>query len=148
MSTIFNTSDNEFIISRINQLTSDSKALWGKMNVSQMIVHCQQPLLVSEGKLEVKRTLLGIVVGQMMKKKFLNKEFGKNLPTDKKFIITNNPEFEKEKQRLINQIQSFEKKGNSVIQNFKHPFFGPMTAEEWGIISYKHLDHHLKQFGV
>jgi hypothetical protein len=111
MSTIFNTSDNEFIISRLNQLTSDSKALWGKMNVSQMIVHCQQPLLVSEGKLEVKRTLLGIVVGKMMKKKFLNKEFGKNLPTDKKFIITNNPEFEKEKQRLINQIQSFEKKG-------------------------------------
>jgi hypothetical protein len=33
-------------------------------------------------------------------------------------------------------------------KNFKHPFFGPMTAEEWGIISYKHLDHHLKQFGV
>ena len=72
MSTIFNTSDNEFIISRLNQLTSDSKALWGKMNVSQMIVHCQQPLLVSEGKLEVKRTLLGMVVGKMMKKKFLN----------------------------------------------------------------------------
>ncbi|MCA6421807.1 MAG: DUF1569 domain-containing protein [Flavobacterium sp.] len=148
MSTIFNSSDNDFIISRINQLTPESKAHWGKMNVSQMIVHCQQPLLVSEGKLGVKRSLIGIVIGNLMKKKFLNKKFGKNLPTDKKFIITYNPEFEKEKQLLINQIQSFEKKGNSVIKNFKHPFFGSMTAEEWGIISYKHLDHHLKQFGV
>ena len=88
MSTIFNSSDNGFIISRLNQLTPESKALWGKMNVSQMIVHCQQPLLVSEGKLEVKRSLIGTVIGNMMKKKFLNKEFGKNLPTDKKFIIT------------------------------------------------------------
>lgn len=29
-----------------------------------------------------------------------------------------------------------------------HPFFGKMSAREWGLIGYKHTDHHLRQFGV
>jgi hypothetical protein len=29
-----------------------------------------------------------------------------------------------------------------------HPLFGPMTRREWGVVTYKHADHHLKQFGA
>jgi hypothetical protein len=29
-----------------------------------------------------------------------------------------------------------------------HPLFGPLTRREWGVVTYKHTDHHLRQFGV
>jgi hypothetical protein len=29
-----------------------------------------------------------------------------------------------------------------------HPFFGKMSAKEWATIAHKHMDHHLRQFGV
>jgi len=29
-----------------------------------------------------------------------------------------------------------------------HAFFGSLTGAEWGVSTYKHLDHHLRQFGA
>ena len=118
------------------------------MSVSQMLLHCQKPLDVAEGKLELKRNIIGFLFGKMAKKSFLqNEDFKKNMPTDKGFIIKSSPEFEKEKEVLCDQIARFGAMGPTIIANSKHPFFGEMTEEEWGVLQYKHLDHHLKQFG-
>jgi Protein of unknown function (DUF1569) len=148
MQLIYNTTENQAIIDRINQLKENSSGLWGKMTVSQMLVHCQQPLLFAEGKIEIKRSFIGLLLGKMFKNKFLKQDFGKNSPTDKKFIITNSPDFEKEKNELIKLIIRFKEKGTHFLVSTQHPFFGEMTLEEWGIMSYRHLDHHLRQFGV
>ena len=149
MQSLFNAADNNSIIERINRLTPSSTPQWGKMNVAQMLTHCQQPLRVGTGELLLKRDLMGFLFGKMMKKKFLSgKGFGKNLPTDKKFLITDNRDFEKEKTNLIALISAYKTKGPAIIQNEKHPFFGKMTPDEWAALSWKHLDHHLRQFGV
>ena len=146
---LFNADDNDAIIERINKLSSSSPAKWGKMNVAQMLVHCQQPLKVATGELVLKHSFIGFLFGKMMKKKFLHgKEFAKNLPTDKSFIISDAREFEKEKATLIAQIIPYKIQGTSIIKNEKHPFFGKMTPDEWAALSWKHLDHHLMQFEV
>ena len=59
MQSLFDTKTNEEIINRINALMVDSKNEWGKMNVSQMLRHSQQPLLVAFGDKKLKILDLG-----------------------------------------------------------------------------------------
>ena len=35
-----------------------------------------------------------------------------------------------------------------VVKWAMHPMFGPLSGREWGVLSWKHLDYHLQQFGV
>lgn len=143
---LFDTSVKQDIISRINKLTPDSQAQWGKMNVAQMLAHCQMPLGVATGKHTLKGNFLLKLIGPLFKKKLFNDvPFKRNLPTDKSFIIAHPQEFEKEKQNLIDMVNSF---SETNMSGEPHPFFGQLSKEEWSRGTWKHLDHHLQQFGV
>ncbi|CAN5308987.1 hypothetical protein BH10BAC1_BH10BAC1_07930 [soil metagenome] len=150
MKTLFSINENQEIIDRINKLTPQSKALWGKMNVEQMLAHNRKPLLAAYGQEQMsKRGLISYLFGKMAKKQILSqKPFGKNLPTDKKFIIVNPEQFEKEKHALIENVLLFKQNGPDKITKEPHGFFGSLSPEEWGLLQYKHLDHHLGQFGA
>lgn len=113
-----------------------------------MVKHCQKPLEVAEGNLIMKRNLFGILFGKMAKRSFIEKEISKNIPTPREFKITSDPDFDTEINVLLAAIIRFGNIGPAVIHNHKHPFFGKMTDDEWGILQYKHLDHHLRQFNV
>jgi hypothetical protein len=143
---LFDTTVKEDIINRINKLTPQSQALWGKMNVAQMLVHCQMPLGVATGNHTLKGNFFMRLIGPLFKKQLFNdKPFKRNLPTDKSFIITHTHDLEKERQNLIAMINSF---SAATMSNEPHPFFGKLTNEEWSCGTWKHLDHHLQQFGV
>ena len=143
---LFNASVKQEIIDRINKLTPDSKALWGKMNVVQMLAHLQMPVGVALGDHKLKRTFIGILFGSMAKKILYNdKPFKRHLPTDKSFIMKDAKDFNHEKKKLLEMISRFTE-ANMIDE--PHPFFGKLTNEQWSIGSWKHLDHHLQQFGV
>ena len=149
MKGIFNKNDNEELIKRIDQLSVDSRPLWGKMNVAQMLAHCQQPIRVAFGLSEPTRTLFGRLFGNIAKKKLLSdRPWRKNLPTDRTFIIADSRDFEKEKENLKNLVRKFHDDGPGALSKRPHPFFGNMSTEDWDRMSWKHLDHHLQQFGV
>ena len=149
MANIFNIESNSNLVNRFERVTVEAKPLWGIMSVSQMVLHCQKPLDVAEGKLLLKQGLIGLLFGKWAKNDFLKRpEFKKNLPTVPAFKIVSQPIFDREKEILINQIIKFREQGPSVISNKKHPFFGEMTEQDWGILHFKHLDHHLNQFGA
>ena len=124
--------------------------MWGKMNVSQMLAHCQVPLRAAYGEVKTKRGLIGILFGGMAKKKYITKDlpFEHNLPTDGTFIMTTPKEFSEEKSKLIPLIQRFTEQGASGITTEPHPFFGKLSADDWDRLQAKHLDHHLRQFGA
>jgi hypothetical protein len=144
---IFDPNVKEEIIARINKLSPQSQAQWGKMNVSQMLAHLQMPIGVAEGTHKVKRTLFGRIVGPLAKSILYNdKPFKRSLPTDRSFVMTGQvKDFEKEKKGLIEMVYNFEEKN---IVNETHTFFGKLTKEQWSKGTWKHLDHHLQQFGV
>ena len=149
MPSLFNKTDNEAVIARIENLTSDSIPIWGKLNVAQMLKHTEIGIKIAFGEVKLKRNLLGILFGKMAKKKLMAEEpFGKNLPTDKTFMKFDDPQFEEAKSSLINSIRQFADKGETVITKETHPFFGELTTAEWDKLNWKHLDHHLRQFGV
>lgn len=136
-------------INRLEKLNPNSKPLWGKMNVSQMLEHCEAPLKVALGELQLRQTFLGLLFGRMAKKQLLKPEpFKKNLPTVSEFVVKDTPDFMYEKQKLRSLIENFSTSNAETIVARKHPFFGKMTREEWGVLQWKHLDHHFRQFGV
>ena len=149
METLFQLTAAGEILNRLEKLQPDAKPLWGKMNVSQMLAHCQVPLQASLGEKQLKRTFMGLLFGKIGKKQVLKPEpFKKNLPTDPRFVIKNTPDFTTEKQQLSSLIQKFSITNSEEVAARPHPFFGKMTSDEWGWLQWKHLDHHLRQFGA
>ena len=149
MSGIYSKSDFDVLVKRIGQIHASSKATWGKMNAGQMLAHCQRPFDVIFGDLKMKRGLVGMLFGKMAKKSMVgDKPFQKNLPTAKKFLVRDDHHVEEEKQKLIGKMARFVAIEKESLKAYKHPFFGKMTGDEWDILMYKHLDHHLSQFGV
>ena len=114
-----------------------------------MLAHVQPPFKVAFGELKLKRTLIGFLFGGMAKKKLTTDEpWKRNLPTDKHFIVADHRNVDEEKKNLVALVQRFGHAGPSGISKEPHPFFGHMTTQEWEALMWKHLDHHLKQFGV
>jgi hypothetical protein len=150
MKSLFNSTDANSFIERINKLDHTAKPQWGKMNATQMLAHCTAPLKMAHGEVKSKRGFFSFLMGKYFKNKMVNPAtpFTQNLPTDPNFIFSNASDFEAEKQKLINQIKSFSQKGPGGITKQPHSFFGYMSPQEWDIIQSKHLEHHLTQFGV
>ncbi len=143
---LFDAAVKQDIVDRIDKLTPESKAQWGKMNVAQMLAHCRMPIGVAEGTHKLKRTFIGRIFGPIAKKMLYNdKPFKRHLPTDPSFIMKNEKDFEKEKQGLIAMINNFTEAG---MVDTPHPFFGKLTKEQWSLGMWKHLDHHFQQFAV
>ena len=149
MHSLFNRTDAQSILNRLDHLTPKTPGLWGRMTVSQMLAHCAEAMETATGKKNYPRTLLGRILGPLFKRSYFNnKPFPKNSPTDKHFIILNEPDFAVEKERLRNSICEFADGGGENCTKHPHSFFGKLAPEEWSIAMYKHLDHHLRQFGV
>ena len=149
MSNLFNREDAADLVVRMSHLKPDKQPLWGKMHAAQMLAHCKGPIQVALGEKQLKRTWFGVLFGWLAKQQLLaDAPFKKNLPTDKAYLVSDNRDFIKELQELEHLIERFTNADQQAIANKPHPFFGKMTAEEWGILNWKHLDHHLQQFGV
>lgn len=151
MKSIFNDQDKNEIVKRIETLSPSSPALWGKMNVNQMLTHCIVGLKMPTGEIRPKKVPFPInILGRLLKNKIVMSEgeLRKNSPTAPELTITDTKEFDKEKTTLIATVNALYGRGEGGIQQEVHPFFGKMTQKEWGILNYKHLDHHLRQFGA
>lgn len=148
MKSIFDKDAREEIIARIKALTEQSKAIWGKMTVAQMVKHCALCEEYYYGNVKVKRSFLGILFGKKAIKDILKDETStlqKNAPTSPHFKVTaTNLSFEIERNSWIRLIERYETFNN---ENFTHWFFGQITKENLGQFIYKHCDHHLRQFG-
>ncbi|WP_411896007.1 DUF1569 domain-containing protein [Winogradskyella sp. A2] len=147
MKSFFEDGVYEEITLRLNQIEKDTKPQWGKMNAGQMFNHCQMPLniILEKEDYGVKPNWL---VNLLFKKSmYSDKLWRKNLPTAPGFKITDEKDFEKEKQEITTLIDALNEQRERTDWQ-PHPAFGKLTKDQWGKMQYKHLDHHLRQFGV
>jgi hypothetical protein len=148
MKSVFDQSTRDELKSRINSLTNQNNAQWGKMNAFQMTKHCTMHEDMVLGKIVIKRVLIGRLIGPMMLKKVLKdgRPFDKNAPTAAQMkTVGQSGDIEQQKKEWIARIDQY---ATYHDPKFVHPFFGPMTKEQTGFFAYKHADHHLRQFGA
>ncbi len=147
MKSLFEQAHYEEILSRIDNLKESNVGEWGKMNVGQMVWHCQVPLKVAIKNKPTKKTG-NILIKWFFKKSLYNeKPWRKNLPTSSFARATEEKDFEKERVILRKLVSDFYQLKDRTEWN-PHPLFGVFTHDQWGAMQYKHLDHHLRQFGV
>lgn len=133
---------------RIRSLRADTARQWGKMDAAQMLAHCQVALRVALGDQRLKRGLLGLIFGPIAKRKLLAPgPFGRNLPTAPEFKVSDSRDLERERAALLALVERFGRGGPDGVTKEPHPFFGALTPTEWNTLQWKHLDHHLRQFG-
>jgi len=148
MGSILNETDRAAIVNRMRSLSTSSTRRWGTMDVTGMLKHLHLSALMALGEMDVpsankrafhmfplKHLLLYVV------------PFPKGAPTAPKLKPVDAASMEEERAALLELIERLGT-GPSEGAGPAHPLFGLLTWREWGVVTYKHADHHLKQLGV
>lgn len=147
---IFTKEVTENVIQRINQLTPHTQPHWGKMNVSQMLAHCSVTYeMIYDNKHPKPGFLMKFILKKFLKKLVTGEQpYKQNLKTAPQFLISDVKDFAIEKTRLVHYLHQTQELGENHFDNKESHSFGPLTKTEWNNMLYKHLHHHLTQFGV
>lgn len=150
MPNIFDAAVVAEVVNRINRLTPVSKPQWGKMTVDQMLAHVNVSyIMVYENSIPKPNWFMRQVLKLIVKNKVVGPApYGRNLPTAPVFKMTGTKDFVAEKAKLVAYLDRVQRDGETTFSGKESASFGPLTAAEWNVLFYKHLDHHLTQFGV
>lgn len=137
------------LCARLDKLSPQGQAQWGKMNVAQMLAHVTAGLEMAMSDKKVTQAFIGRIFGRVAKRQiFTSGVQPKNMGTFPYLKVVDQREFQKEKEVLLRGLERFYQGGEAGITRQPHEFFGRLTANEWARLQYLHLDHHFKQFGV
>jgi hypothetical protein len=139
------------LIERINNLQDLSIPKWGQMTVNEMLTHCSTAIQMGMGDIPGKAKF-GKAKAALARLLFIDIfPFPKGSPTapelHPKMKLRKPGEFARERDQLIAQL----KRIHDTPDNYKfadHPIFRQMGRKRWGQLVRKHIDHHLRQFGV
>ncbi len=149
MNSLFDPADREALCRRFASLEPGAQRHWGRMEPAQMLRHCAIAMEDGLGARQVKQAFLGKLVTPFIRGQvFGEKPFRRSAPTDPTYVVSDPRDFEAERSRLAVLIDRLVQQGVSKTDGLVHPFFGRLSGPEWGRLVYKHLDHHLRQFGV
>ena len=150
MKNLFEAATVEEVKGRLTHLRPDSERLWGTMNAAQAVAHCAAGMELATGDQRPPRKLVGLMFGGLVKKLALGNDepMRRNTPTVKGLVVKDERNLDVERQRLSALIDRFSAAGPAGCTTHPHSFFGRLTPQEWAALMYKHLDHHLRQFGA
>ena len=150
MKNLFDPAVANEVKARLETLRPDSPRQWGTMAPAQAMAHCSASIEMALGGFHPPRKFIGRILGPIIKPLALRDDqpMRKNSPTIDEIIVPDDRDLEIERTRLHNLIDRFTATGPTNCTTHPHAFFGPLTPEQWSILTYKHLDHHLRQFGA
>lgn len=151
MKSLFNQKTAGLLQQRIEQLQPQAQPLWGTMNVTEMLLHCNKvlhnlltaPPPASPKKTSVKQYLTRWMVLYVLPRFPKGAQAPKQVRTKG---LVRDEEFEQQKAALIQLIHTFGAHKEPI--RLPHPYFGNISTDQWGLTAWKHTDHHLRQFGV
>jgi hypothetical protein len=153
MKDLFNPTLAQDIKQRISRLNPESERQWGNMTLAQTLAHCTSGIQMATGAINPKRAPFpASVIGLLIKPLVFGNDqpMRRNSPSSPE-LFSAHPiqcDLERERAHLLTAIDSFVTKGAACCTRHPHPFFGPLKPQQWAILMYKHVDHHLRQFGV
>jgi Protein of unknown function (DUF1569) len=145
--TLWESNARQEISKRIDLLTPDTSGLWGRMNARQMMAHLVDGLRMATGELATQEKKLPIRFTPLKQLIIYGPPFPKNSPTAPELLARQPDDWDAECANLRQMMGVFaSRKPGAKLP--RHPAFGQLSRRAWGVLSYKHIDHHLKQFGV
>lgn len=150
MKNVFDKSVTDELIKRTNALSTESQPNWGIMNVAQMLAHCNVTYeMVYEDIHPKPNAFVKFMLKLFVKSQVVgDKPYKKNSRTAPQFVMKGDKDFEKEKERLIAYLNKTQQLGKQHFEGKQSHSFGSLSSDEWNVMFYKHLNHHLNQFGV
>lgn len=150
MKDIFDAAVTEAQVARVQALTPWTRPVWGTMDAAQMLAHVNVAYeMVYEDKHERPNRLLRLILRTFVKPSVVGeKPYRKGAPTAPAFKIAGARDFERERERLIAYLRRTQALGSAHFDGKESHSFGDLTRTEWSNMFFKHLDHHLTQFGV
>lgn len=150
MKSIFEEDSYSGLVNRLHTLKKESKPLWGKMNVEQMLVHCRKSIEYAMGDIELEApSPLRVFFANFSKTLLYNdKPFKKNSRTIDDFVVKEHGSFDAEYKKLKKIMHRMHTAEKFFFPYTYHQVYGRLEPFMWGQMIYKHLDHHLRQFGV
>lgn len=146
---IFDKDVQHSLVERLNKLNFNTRNQWGKMNAAQMLTHINVMWdLGLTDKYKRPSAFVRFMLRNLVKDKLINeKPYKKNSRTAPEMIIKHQPNFLEEKQKVLDSLNQVFENGSSFFNQREHPSFGKLSSKEWSNLFYKHIDHHLMQFG-
>lgn len=146
-----NAEDVEELLKRIEKIREYDLPNWGKMKANEMLWHCAKILETANGTLKLREiNLVFRATGIATKYVIAATDCGipHNMPTYSAVLTKEKIGFVDAKMNLTKQIEAYQKNFRLGKMPRRHPLFGKMNVKYWGILEFKHLNHHLNQFGV
>jgi Protein of unknown function (DUF1569). len=147
MKTVFDIFDREEVIGRIDAVTAESKPRWGKMNAEMMLAHLVASVRMAKGELEVKPKKLPIRFFPLRQLIVYWLPFPKGAPTAPELLPSDPGAIEENKHQLAQLLKDVGGRGAMDLWPY-HPAFGNLGRRGWGVLIWRHVDHHLRQFGA
>jgi hypothetical protein len=146
MSSLRNPVARAILIQRLQKLAPTAQSQWGSFNAPRMICHLADTLAMALGDLPTQSVNMKAFQCFPLKHLLLYVlPMSKGLPTAPELLSSQPIAFEADRQRVIELMERLAAAPDG--PGAEHPFFGPLTVEEWKHLQAKHIDHHLRQFG-
>ena len=147
MKTLWNDADRSRMLERIDRITDGSKPLWGRMTADRMLSHLVESAKMSVGELQCKSKMLPIRWFPLKQLILYVFPFPKGSPTAPELLAGAEAPVSDLKPELHLLVGKFAERRDRDDWP-EHPAFGKLSREAWGKLTYKHFDHHLRQFQV
>jgi Protein of unknown function (DUF1569) len=148
MRTMWDAASAGQIRERVARLTPERPRQWGRMSVQQMVCHLSESLRMAIGDLQVAPKRLPIRYAPLKQLIVYLIPFPKNAPTAPELTIAATSRPWADDIALLQQlIDRFAARPADAVWP-DHPAFGRLSRRAWGVLAYRHMDHHLRQFGV
>ena len=147
MKSIWQSDACEELLTRVERLQPIAPAQWGKMNCSRMLVHVTDGLRMATGELAVAPKKMPLRYTPIKQLVIYWLPFPKGAPTAPELLARTPDEWQAEVSQFKEALRQFVSNSQRTVWP-EHPAFGKLTAKDWGVLMYRHIDHHFKQFGA
>lgn len=144
---LWNAEARQELLDRLARLKPDARQLWGGMNAPQMLAHLVDWMQMAKGELRTKEKRLPLRYPMVKQLVIYWLPFPRGVPTAPELIGREASDWAGEYAAVCRHVESFEKLDQKSGWPV-HPAFGKLTPRAWGVLGYRHIDHHLRQFGV
>jgi hypothetical protein len=145
--TLWNAGDRDSILNRFERLSPDARPRWGTLDAPRMVTHVTDSMRASIGELPLAPKSSPLQYWPLNVVVMFYLPWPKSAPTAPELLDRSPGSWAAELDAFRSAVDRF------IARDVNGPWpahvaFGRINGNQWGRLTYRHLDHHLGQFGV